>query len=118
MHLYRSKIFLLALLFTWVRGLALGDSPQKISRQQYIDQYPQLAIQEMNEYHIPASITMAQACLESRDGNSPLALDGNNHFGIKCNSSWSGPSIRQDDETRNECFRRYRSAVESFRDHS
>ena len=118
MHLHRSKIFLVVVLLLGFGSLAFGGSPQKISRQQYIDQYAQMAIQEMNEYHIPASITMAQACLESRDGNSPLAVDGNNHFGIKCNSSWSGPSIRQDDETRNECFRRYSTAVESFRDHS
>jgi len=80
--------------------------------------FAQLAIQEMNEYHIPASITMAQACLESGDGNSILAREGNNHFGIKCNSSWSGPHILQDDESRNECFRKYSSAIDSYIDHS
>jgi LysM repeat protein len=118
MHPYRSKIILVIVLLIWFGSQAIGGSPQKNSRQQYIDLFAQLAIQEMNEYHVPASITMAQACLESRDGNSPLAMEGNNHFGIKCNSSWSGPSIQQDDETRNECFRRYSTAVESFRDHS
>ena len=118
MHLDKSKVFFVIVLFIWSGNLAFGSSPQKNTRQQYIDMFAQLAIQEMNEYHVPASITMAQACLESRDGNSPLALEANNHFGIKCNSSWSGPSMRQDDETRNECFRRYGTAVESFRDHS
>lgn len=118
MYLYRSKIFFVIVLSVWFGNPAFCESLQKNSRQQYIDVYAQLAIQEMNEYHIPASITMAQACLESGDGNSTLALEANNHFGIKCNSSWSGPSIRQDDESRNECFRKYGTAIESYRDHS
>ncbi|MCX6237912.1 MAG: glucosaminidase domain-containing protein [Bacteroidia bacterium] len=118
MYLYRFKIFFVIVLSVWFGNPAFCESLQKNSRQQYIDVYAQLAIQEMNEYHIPASITMAQACLESGDGNSTLALEANNHFGIKCNSSWSGPSIRQDDESRNECFRKYGTAIESYRDHS
>ena len=118
MHYYRSKIFLLISLSALLGNMSFGASPQRSTRQEYIDVFAQLAIQEMNEYHIPASITMAQACFESGDGNSSLALDGNNHFGIKCNSSWSGPSLRHDDETRNECFRKYGTAIESFRDHS
>lgn len=118
MHLLRSKIFVLILLCVSFGCLASVVSPQRNSRQQYIDLFAQLAIQEMNEYHIPASITMAQACLESGDGNSPLAVEANNHFGIKCNNSWSGPSMRQDDEQQNECFRKYSTAIESFRDHS
>ncbi len=118
MHHFRSKIFLLICLNIYFASLVCGQSPQKNSRQDYIDAFAKLAIQEMNEYHIPASITMAQACFESGDGNSVLAQQANNHFGIKCNSSWSGPSIRQDDETRNECFRKYNTAIESYRDHS
>jgi LysM repeat protein len=118
MHHFRSKIFLLISLNFCFASLVCGQSPQKNSRQDYIDAFAKLAIQEMNEYHIPASITMAQACFESSDGNSVLAQQANNHFGIKCNSSWSGPSIRQDDETRNECFRKYNTAIESYRDHS
>jgi len=112
------KLFLLISLLIIPRITVDGASPQKISRQEYIDGFARLAIQEMNEYHIPASITMAQACLESGDGNSPLALEANNHFGIKCNNGWSGPTIKQDDELHNECFRRYRNPLESFRDHS
>ncbi len=118
MHYYRSKIFLLIGLNFCFAFLSFGQTPQRNTRQDYIDIFAKLAIQEMNEYHIPASITMAQACLESGDGNSLLAREGKNHFGIKCNSSWSGPSIRKDDETRNECFRKYGTAIESFRDHS
>lgn len=118
MHRYRSKTFLLIGLNICFVFLSFGQNPNVNSRQDYIDIFAKLAIQEMNEYHVPASITMAQACLESGNGNSVLARDGNNHFGIKCNSSWSGPSIRKDDETRNECFRKYATAIESFRDHS
>ncbi len=118
MRYYYSKIVFLISLLVGISSLVYGGSPQKMTRQQYIDVFAQLAIQEMNEYHIPASITMAQACFESGDGNSPLAKGANNHFGIKCNSSWSGPSIKQDDETHDECFRKYGSAIESFRDHS
>ena len=115
---FRYKIFFSILLFVCFTSLAFGDSPQKNTRQQYIDAFAQLAIQEMNEFHVPASITMAQACLESGNGNSTLATEANNHFGIKCNSSWKGPSIRKDDDSRNECFRKYSTAIESFRDHS
>ena len=114
----RFKIVLLICLNTCFTILSFGQSPQRNTRQDYIDIFAKLAIQEMNEYHVPASITMAQACLESGDGNSILAREGKNHFGIKCNSSWSGPSIRKDDEARNECFRKYATAIESFRDHS
>jgi len=117
MHPFRTKFFFSICFSLWI-NLTFGLLPQKNSRQDYIDAFARLAIQEMNEFHIPASITMAQACLESGDGNSVLAQQANNHFGIKCNSSWSGPSIRQDDDTRNECFRKYTSAIDSYRDHS
>jgi len=93
-------------------------SPQRQSRQAYIDKFARIAVQEMIEYHIPASITMAQACLESSDGNSELTRQSNNHFGIKCKSNWTGPTVRHNDDEANECFRKYRSAEESFRDHS
>lgn len=115
---YRSKTLLLIGLNICFVLLSFGQTSNVNSRQDYIDIFAKLAIQEMNEFHVPASITMAQACLESGNGNSELARIGKNHFGIKCNSSWSGPSIRKDDETRNECFRKYSTAIESFRDHS
>ena len=76
------------------------------------------AIYQMASHGVPASITLAQGILESRDGNSRLAKEGNNHFGIKCHSDWEGKRIYEDDETRNECFRQYKNARESFDDHS
>ena len=96
----------------------LAASPQQLSRQEYIDKYARIAVQEMIGHHIPASITMAQACLESRDGNSELTRQSNNHFGIKCRNTWAGPTVRHSDDEANECFRKYRSAEESFSDHS
>jgi LysM repeat protein len=72
----------------------------------------------MNEYGIPASITLAQGLLESGSGNSTLAKEANNHFGIKCTAEWKGKTILQDDDAKNDCFRVYKSPEESFRDHS
>lgn len=88
------------------------------SRQEYIKKYQLTAIREMNRSGVPASITMAQACLESADGNSELARKSNNHFGIKCKRSWKGGRVYYDDDRRNECFRKYTSVDDSFVDHS
>ncbi len=87
------------------------------TRSEYIAQYSDLAIREMRRTGIPASIKMAQAILESGDGNSTLARRANNHFGIKCHE-WTGRRIYHDDDERNECFRRYSSVEDSYRDHS
>ena len=114
----RFKLFFLIGIFIFLTGFTQGGSGQKTTRQEYIEMFAKVAIQEMIQYHIPASITMAQACLESSDGNSPLATEGNNHFGIKCKSTWTGPTIRKDDDTHDECFRKYQNAIESYRDHS
>lgn len=72
----------------------------------------------MKRYHIPASITLAQGLLESGAGRSELARKSNNHFGIKCGRSWDGRTVRADDDAPNECFRAYRHAKDSYRDHS
>jgi len=88
------------------------------TRTQYIEKYQKLAIQEMQRTGIPASIKMAQACLESANGNSELSNKSNNHFGIKCKSNWTGPSVKWDDDERNECFRKYNTVEESYIDHS
>jgi LysM repeat protein len=85
--------------------------------QNYIDQYKDCAIEQMLKWKVPASITLAQGLLESGAGESNLARRGNNHFGIKCHG-WAGNTIYQDDDMRNECFRSYDSAFESFEDHS
>jgi len=84
----------------------------------YIATYREIAIKEMMEYRIPASITLAQGIYESNAGKSRLATEANNHFGIKCHKDWEGKTFNQDDETRNECFRKYNNPEESFRDHS
>ncbi len=90
---------------------------QQTSRQEYIEQYRQWAMDEMKRSGIPSSITLAQAMLESNNGNSTLATKGNNHFGIKCHD-WKGKSMRHDDDKRNECFRKYKSARDSYIDHT
>ncbi|HEY1046303.1 MAG TPA: LysM peptidoglycan-binding domain-containing protein [Bacteroidia bacterium] len=86
--------------------------------KQYIDSFKNIAMQEMIEYKIPASITLAQGLLESGSGNSRLAKEGNNHFGIKCKKDWTGCKILEDDDALQECFRCYTTAEESYRDHS
>ena len=99
----------------------IPDSSKKytsLSRQNYIENYKDLAINEMKRSGIPASITLAQAMLESDNGNSTLARKANNHFGIKCHSDWNGGTIYHDDDRRGECFRRYKSVYESYIDHS
>ena len=84
----------------------------------YIKEYKHLAISEMHLYQIPASITLAQGILESGNGTSTLAINANNHFGIKCHVDWKGPSVYHDDDKKRECFRKYNTVDESFRDHS
>ena len=106
------------LMFLTLNSFANLGPVKKSSRQDYIERYSKIAIKEMNEYGIPASITLAQACLESGDGNSRLARMSNNHFGIKCKSSWTGEKVYHDDDEKGECFRKYNSPVESFNDHS
>lgn len=86
--------------------------------QQYIDQYKDIAIEQMQRYHIPASITLAQGLLESGAGRSELTRNSNNHFGIKCNNNWTGRRTYHDDDAKNDCFRVYDSAYESYEDHS
>lgn len=90
----------------------------KLKPIEYIELYKDIALREMEKYRIPASITLAQGLLESSNGNSTLARIAKNHFGIKCPGGWTGESVFQDDDAKNECFRAYDSAEESFRDHS
>jgi uncharacterized FlgJ-related protein len=84
----------------------------------YIDRFKTIAIQEMNLYGIPASITLAQGLFESGSGNGELARVANNHFGIKCTSDWKGKGYYKDDDNHNDCFRVYDKPEDSFRDHS
>ncbi len=84
----------------------------------YIDRFKGIAVQEMNLYGIPASITLAQGLFESGSGNGELARVANNHFGIKCNNEWKGKGYYKDDDNHNDCFRVYDRPEDSFRDHS
>ncbi len=93
-------------------------SQRIITRDHYIETYRDLAISEMLRSGVPASITLAQGCLESGNGNSRLSIKSNNHFGIKCKSSWRGKRVYHDDDRKNECFRHYRTVKESYIDHS
>ena len=108
----RRRFLLLLLL------LPLGLLAQNITPEEYIQTYKDLAMKEMKEYRIPASITLAQGLLESGAGNSDLATKAKNHFGIKCHTDWNGKTYIQDDDEKDECFRKYKKAEDSFKDHS
>ena len=107
------KINILALLI-FLTLVAFSQNKTEI----YITKYSQTAIEEMNRFGIPASITLAQGILESGNGESRLAREANNHFGIKCHKNWNGKTISEDDDEKQECFRRYDNVSESYRDHS
>ena len=98
--------------------LFINTIAQKMTPEEYISKYYPLAVEEMNLYKIPASITLAQGLIETENGNSLLVIKANNHFGIKCKAEWTGSTHIHDDDKKNECFRSYANAEESFRDHS
>jgi len=103
-------------IFLSVSLLAASQSKNR-AYLDYIDQYHQLAERQQREHRIPASIILAQGLLESGAGQSTFAKESNNHFGIKC-SDWTGDKYYHDDETKNECFRKYNQVLESYEDHS
>lgn len=96
----------------------LKASAQSVSTTQYIETYKNLAMEEMRRSGVPAAIKLAQGILETQSGNGWLVLNSNNHFGIKCKNNWTGKSVNYDDDARQECFRKYESAQESWKDHS
>lgn len=98
--------------------LLLSQSSDRMTRTEYFEAYKDMAMEEMHRSGIPASITLAQGALESGDGNSSLARRANNHFGIKCHEDWNGKKVYQDDDAKDECFRKYPSVEDSYRDHS
>lgn len=116
-HKYLFRLFFILILNYSFIGYSQKDTKQ-ISVKEYIETYKQTAIYNMLNYKIPASITLAQGILESANGNSDLAINANNHFGIKCHKNWKGKSYFKDDDEKNECFRVYENASESFKDHS
>ena len=110
-----KKLFLLlSLLFP----ILLYLNAQRITPEEYIQTYKDIAMREMRDHKIPASITLAQGLLESGAGNSALAREAKNHFGIKCHKGWDGDTYIMDDDEKDECFRKYSNAEESFVDHS
>ncbi len=110
----KMKQLLLFILFLTINFAGYAQQ----ARRNYILQYQKLAIEEMGRSGIPASIKMAQACLESRNGESELSVKSNNHFGIKCKRGWRGQKVYYDDDARDECFRKYKSIQDSYIDHS
>ncbi|MCQ2330057.1 MAG: glucosaminidase domain-containing protein [Paludibacteraceae bacterium] len=110
-----SIVVLVGEMFSLVDGQNITKSPEY---EAYIEAYKQMAISSKERYGIPAAITMAQGLLESSAGKSNLAVECNNHFGIKCGSSWYGETMKKDDDSAEECFRCYASAQASFDDHS
>lgn len=118
------KTFIITLIFSIFSLFSVNEISNhsvimdKNNTQKYIDKYAHLAVEEMYEYRIPASVTMSQAILESASGESELAINANNHFGIKCKPEWKGMTYYYNDDDVNECFRKYDSVEHSFQDHS
>lgn len=108
----RIAVYIIILMFVQ------GATAQRLTPEQYISKYKDIAISEMKRMGIPAAITLAQGILESENGNSELVQRSNNHFGIKCKNTWTGAVVYHDDDATGECFRSYTSAEESYRDHS
>lgn len=115
MNLKRALISLLLVFVLLFSGQAQAPNSAYLN---YINKYSPMAVQQMQKYRIPASITLAQGLLESAAGRSTLATEANNHFGIKTGGVWTGPYVVRDDDAKGEHFRKYNSAAESFEDHS
>jgi hypothetical protein len=121
-------IFSISLILSFVAAHAQRSGPaagsagrngrHEMTPEEYIDLWKPVALEKMTQHGIPASITLAQGLLESRNGNSELAREANNHFGIKCTGDWTGGKAYHDDDRRSECFRKYPDAADSFEDHS
>ncbi len=114
----RNIATLILIVFTAFGYSGNALAQKKITSEEYIKMYQGLAISQMKKYGVPASIILAQGLLESGSGNSTLAVKANNHFGIKCHKTWTGPRIYHDDDAKGECFRKYRSPEKSYHDHS
>lgn len=111
----KSAYFIAIFILSFISSIpAVASDPY----EEYIDRYSSLAVEHQDEFGIPASITLAQGLLESAAGRSTLATKANNHFGIKCHKEWKGKSVKRNDDAPNECFRKYNTVEESFRDHS
>lgn len=114
--MYKNTNYILVILLL-VSGTTLWGQ-KKYTKEEYIKKFKPIAVQQMKKSGVPASIILAQACLESNYGNSNLTVKGKNHFGIKCHNSWIGEKIYHDDDAKGECFRVYKKDEDSFEDHS
>ncbi|MDO5447255.1 MAG: glucosaminidase domain-containing protein [Prevotellaceae bacterium] len=114
----QKKLALIILLLMHMLNVCAQNLRQNARYLEYIEKYRDIAVEQMKEHRIPASITMAQALLESGAGQSELTRKANNHFGIKCGNDWVGPTSHHDDDALQECFRAYKNARESYEDHS
>jgi LysM repeat protein len=97
--------------------VSFAQPPKRITTSEYINLYKGDAIKDMMKMGVPASITIAQGILESESGNSDLAREAKNHFGIKCHKEWTGETFHKDDDAKDECFRKYKTVLESYDDH-
>lgn len=118
----KAKHLIIGLLFNitvsnCVSTTVFANVEKKYTQQEYISMWKETAVKQMNLHKIPASITLAQGILESGNGNSDLAQQANNHFGIKC-ADWKGETFHKDDDQKAECFRKYDEAKQSYEDHS
>jgi hypothetical protein len=111
-----KKILIIAIAV--LTAMSVSAQVQSAAYLSYIKEWKDVAVQNQADYGIPASIIMAQALLESAAGQSELAVNARNHFGIKCSGAWMGGVYYYDDETKGECFRQYADAAESFKDHA
>lgn len=107
--------FKLSYIFLLMTSIILAQT--KMTPEGYIAAYKDDAIKEMYLHKVPACITLAQGMLESGNGNSNLCRNANNHFGIKCHKEWGGETYIMDDDSANECFRKYESVLDSYSDH-
>src|ERR1035437_5343511 len=113
-----NLFFIYCFLFLISSCIVAQPPKNRISKEEYIEKYREDAIKDMIRTKVPASITLGQAMLESDCGNSKLAKNANNHFGIKCHNGWNGGTYMMDDDAKNECFRKYKSVLDSYNDHS
>lgn len=115
---FRALTLVCSLAFTSLLSAEGQPNVKRYTAEEYITMWKDVAVRKMKEHGIPASITLAQGLLESGNGNSKLAREGNNHFGIKCTPDWTGGKTYHDDDAKGECFRKYKDAAQSYDDHA
>lgn len=112
-----KMIYTLFAIVLFTGSMALAQPAKRMTATEYVSKYKAEAIADMFKTGVPASITLAQGILESDAGNSKLAMEANNHFGIKCHKEWTGATYTMDDDAKDECFRKYPSVLDSYDDH-